>query len=62
VVLPALLGLKFHPTASWLEEPAPEIISRQGGNLAGFLVMLICIGMLQSLFALVAPKSKLFGQ
>jgi hypothetical protein len=62
VVLPALLALKFHPTASWLEEPAPEIISCLGGNLAGVLVMLICIGMLQSIFALEALKPKVIGQ
>jgi hypothetical protein len=62
VVLPTLLALKLHPTVSWLDEPAPGIITHRDENLAGFPVMLICIGMLQSLFAMVTPKPKVFGQ
>jgi hypothetical protein len=52
----------LHPTVSWLDEPAPGIITHRDENLAGFPVMLICIGMLQSLFAMVTPKPKVFGQ
>jgi hypothetical protein len=56
VGLPAVIALKFQPEASTLEDSFFEILGRFGGNLAVFLVMQTCIGIVISFFALVSPR------
>lgn len=54
--LPLIFALAYRPEASNAENLFFEMIGRLSGNLAGFLVALIGIGIFVSLFALVAPK------
>ena len=54
--LPVLFALGYRPEAKNLEEFFFEVAGRLSGNLGGFLVALIGIGIIVSFFALVAPK------
>lgn len=58
VGLPLIFALAYRPEATNSEELFFEMVGRLSGNLAGFLVAMIGIGMFVSLFALVAPKQK----
>jgi tellurite resistance protein TehA-like permease len=57
--LPLIFALAYRPEANSSEDLFFEIIGRISGNLAGFLIAMICIGLFVSLFALVAPKQKM---
>ena len=56
VGLPCIIALGFRPEATSLEESFFEVLGRLSGNLAGFLVALVIVGMVISIFALVAPR------
>lgn len=56
--LPLIIALAYRPEANTGEDLFFDVVGRLSGNLAGFLVALIGIGMFVSLFALVAPKQK----
>lgn len=55
--LPAILALNYHPEAGTLEGLFFEVAGRLSGTLAGFLFALVCVGVVVSFFALVAPKT-----
>jgi hypothetical protein len=57
--LPLIFALAYRPEATNGEELFFEMVGRLSGNLAGFLVAMIGIGMFVSLFALTAPKQKM---
>jgi hypothetical protein len=54
--LPLLIALNFQPKASRLEQSFFEILGRLGGNLVGYLVMLIGIGVVVTAIAIFAPQ------
>ena len=56
--MPVVFALKFTPLATESNEMFFEIMSKIGSNIFGFLFALICIGVIVSFFALVAPKNK----
>lgn len=55
--LPLIIALGFRPEAGTAEEAFFEILGRMSGNLAGYLFALAGIGIIVSIFALVAPRS-----
>ncbi len=55
--LPLIFALAYQPQALNPEQLFFEVVNRLSGNLAGFLVALIGVGMFVSLFALVAPRA-----
>lgn len=57
VGLPLLVALTYQPQASSAEELFFEITRRISGNLTGFLLALVGIGLIVSFFALVAPRT-----
>ena len=57
--MPVVFALKFTPLATESTEMFFEIMSKLGSNIFGFLFALVCIGVIVSFFALVAPKNKL---
>jgi tellurite resistance protein TehA-like permease len=57
VGLPVLISLSYHPQAHGPEERFFELASRLSGNLIGFLLALIALGLIVTLFALFAPRS-----
>ena len=57
--LPLIFALAYRPEATNSEELFFEVVGRLSGNLAGFLVALIGIGLFVSLFALIAPRQKM---
>lgn len=54
--LPVILALNYRPTAGGTDELFLEMAGKISGNLGGLLFALICIGIMVSFFALVAPK------
>ena len=56
VGLPCAFALAYHPQGQSADEIFFEIAGRLGANLGGFLVMLAGVGLIVSLFALVAPR------
>ena len=54
--LPLIFALSYRPEATNGEELFFEVVGRLSGNLAGFLVAMIGVGMFVSLFALVASR------
>jgi len=54
--LPLIFALAYHPEAGSAEDLFFEIAGHISGNLAGFLVAMLGIGLFVSLFALVAPR------
>ncbi|MBM4426158.1 MAG: hypothetical protein FJ031_02855 [Chloroflexi bacterium] len=57
VGLPLLIALTYQPQASNAEELFFEITRRVSGNLTGFLLALVGIGLIVSFFALIAPRT-----
>ncbi len=57
VGFPLLISLMYQPKASQGEELFFELTRRTSGNLFGFMVALIGIGVIVSFFALVAPRT-----
>ncbi len=55
--LPLIFGLNYQPEAKSTDALFFEIAGKLSGNLGGFLVALIGIGIIVSFFALVAPRS-----
>ncbi|MBK9781216.1 MAG: hypothetical protein IPP55_14370 [Anaerolineales bacterium] len=55
--LPGILALNYRPEVRDMEELFFEIASRLSGALAGFLFALVCVGIVVTIFALVAPKT-----
>lgn len=55
--LPTILALNYRPEAGTLEELFFEVAGRLSGTLAGFLFALVCVGVVVSFFALVAPRT-----
>jgi uncharacterized membrane protein YhaH (DUF805 family) len=58
VGLPLLISLTYQPEASQTEELFFEITHRISGNMLGFLFSLLGVGLIVSVFALVAPRQK----
>jgi hypothetical protein len=58
VGLPLLISLTYQPEASRAEELFFEITHRISGNMLGFLFSLLGVGLIVSVFALVAPRQK----
>jgi len=56
--LPLLFGLMYHPEAQKAEELFFELTHRISSNLISFVLALVCIGIIVSFFALVAPRAK----
>ena len=56
--LPVIFALSYRPEASSTEALFFEVAGRLSGNLGGFLVALIGIGLIVSFFALVAPRQR----
>lgn len=56
VGIPAIIALGYRPEAFTSEGLFFEIIGRLSGNLGGYLAAMVCIGIIVSFFALVAPK------
>ena len=54
--LPVIISLNYMPKADTLEELFFELAGKLSGNLGGLLFALVCIGIMVSFFALVAPK------
>lgn len=54
--LPLILALGYRPKADGAEQLFFEVIGRFSGNLGGYLAALICVGVIVSFFALVAPR------
>lgn len=54
--LPLIIAMGYRPEATTSQDLFFEIIGRLAGNLAGFLVAVVGIGIVVSFFALVAPK------
>ena len=58
VGLPLLISLTYQPESSQAEELFFEITHRISGNMLGFLFSLLGVGLIVSVFALVAPRQK----
>lgn len=58
VGLPLLISLSYQPEASKAEELFFEITHRISGNMLGFLFSLLGVGLIVSVFALIAPRPK----
>jgi len=58
VGMPLILALNYRPEASSAEELFFNVAGKLSGNLGGFLFALVCVGMIVSFFALVAPRNK----
>ena len=58
VGLPLLISLTYQPEANKAEELFFEITHRISGNMLGFLFSLLGVGLIVSVFALVAPRQK----
>ena len=58
VGLPLLIALTYQPESSQAEELFFEITHRISGNMLGFLFSLLGVGLIVSVFALVAPRQK----
>jgi uncharacterized membrane protein YhaH (DUF805 family) len=56
VGLPVIFAVNYKPEAKGAEALFFEVAKKLSGNLGGFLVALIGIGLIVSFFALVAPK------
>jgi hypothetical protein len=56
--VPVIFALNYKPESVTTEELFLEVASKLSGNLAGLLFSLIMIGLMVSLFALFAPRSK----
>jgi len=54
---PIIFALKFKPEATETTDLFFEIMSKLGSNIFGLLFALICVGIVVSFFALVAPKN-----
>jgi hypothetical protein len=54
--LPMIIALNYQPEARNTEELFFEVAGKLSGNLGGFLLALIGIGLIVSFFALVAPR------
>lgn len=54
--LPLIFALGYRPEAGTAEDMFFEVIGHLSGNLGGFLVAMIAIGIIVSFFALVAPR------
>ncbi len=55
--LPVIFALNYRPEATGALALFFEVARKLSGNLGGFLVALIGIGLIVSFFALVAPRS-----
>jgi uncharacterized membrane protein YhaH (DUF805 family) len=55
--LPLIIALGFRPEAGTSEEAVFETLGRLSGNLAGYLFALAGVGIIVSIFALVAPRT-----
>jgi hypothetical protein len=56
--LPVIFALNYSPEAKNTEDLFFEAAAKLSGNLGGFVVALIGIGLIVSFFALVAPRPK----
>ena len=54
--LPLIIALNYRPEARNAEELFFEVAGKLSGNLAGFLFALVGVGLIVTLFALVAPR------
>ena len=56
VGLPLIFALNYNPAYRDIVDPFFDIAGKLSSNLGGLLLALICIGIIISFFALVAPK------
>jgi len=54
--LPLIFSLNYRPEYTNSEELFFNLVGKLSGNLGGLLLALVCIGIIVSFFALVAPK------
>jgi hypothetical protein len=56
--IPLIFALNYRPEARGMEALLFEVTGKLSGNLIGFLLALIGIGVMVSFFALVAPRQR----
>ena len=56
--MPMIFAMNYRPEFSNKEELFFNVAGKLSGNLGGLLLALICIGIVVSFFALVAPRQK----
>lgn len=54
--LPMIFALNYRPEFKSTEDLFFDVVRKLSGNLGGFLLALICVGIVVSFFALFAPK------
>jgi len=54
--MPMIFALNYRPNTHNAEDLFFDVASKLSGNLGGLLLALICIGIIVTFFALVAPK------
>ncbi|NJC96737.1 MAG: hypothetical protein C3F07_12875 [Anaerolineales bacterium] len=54
--LPVIFAMNYRPEFSNMEDLFFNVAGKLSGNLGGLLLALICIGIIVSFFALVAPR------
>ena len=54
--MPMIFALNYRPVTSSMEDLFFDIANKLSGNLGGLLLALVCIGIIVTFFALVAPK------
>lgn len=56
--MPMIFALNYKPVSMNTEELFFDVAGKLSGNLGGLLLALVCIGIIVSFFALVAPKQQ----
>ena len=54
--MPMIFAMNYRPQFSNTEDLFFDVAGKLSGNLGGLLLALVCIGIIVSFFALVAPK------
>jgi SNF family Na+-dependent transporter len=54
--MPVIFAMNYRPAAQNTEELFFDVAGKLSGNLGGLLLALVCIGIIVSFFALVAPR------
>jgi len=54
--MPMIFAMNYRPTSVNSEELFFDVAGKISGNLGGMLLALVCVGIIVTFFALVAPK------
>jgi len=54
--MPIIFALNYRPEFSDIEDLFFNVAGKLSGNLGGFLLALVCVGIIVSFFALVVPR------